>query len=824
MYRGDPVARAIKERSTPIIGSYEFSLHAIPTAVAAAVVLVAGAFTVARERNSRSVWPFMAVAVPMFLWMLGSSMMYLSATEQTGDFWSRFGTVGIVFIPTVAALFCVNLADTLARHRRTIFAMGVLSALFATTIWVSPEHIRGVHRHWWGYYPVYGWVGRAFMLFTTATMAGCLAMLWRELKRARAGSTVHKRTRLLLVGVATATLAGVDFLATQGINVYPIAFLPTMAFFAIVVHVTRRFHLFDITPALAGQKIVETMSDALFIVDDDRVIRLVNESAVQMFGGSGQSLVGRPFLAGMNLLETRAVFDTIMGGQRVRNQEMAFRVGDGDERTLSVSGSALRTRDGDVIAAVFVMCDVTDRRRAQDRIRFLAYNDAQTGLPNRLQFDRVVRTMLEKAAEKQRPVTLLYLDIDRFKRVNDTLGHDAGDQLLIAVADRLRACVTTSNPLSLDRSRALNGFVARLGGDEFAIALSGIDQIMQVRRVARFILDEFARPFIVDDTDLFVSASIGIAQFPRDGTDTQQLLKAADTAMYNAKETGRSNYKFYREDMEQAVVTEIDLEADLRRALDDNQFEVHYQPQIDFRTGAIIGCEALLRWNHPERGFVSPARFVPVAEESGLICAIGQWVLMTACQQNRAWHDMGFDELKVAVNLSERQFVQNTLVLIASQALAKSGLPPSALELELTEGTIMRNVRDTQFTLNELKAMGIHISVDDFGTGYSSLSYLKKFPIDIIKIDRSFVDDIENATDDAAITAAIIAMARALNLDVIAEGVETDGQARVLLAKGCHLMQGYHFSRPLPADAFTEFLKETMPRSEDAQSLAAQSA
>ena len=821
--RAKPAPR-LTQRRARIIGSFESSAHAIPTAIAAAVVLVAGAITVARERNSRSVWPFLALAVPMFLWMLGSTMMYLATTTPAADFWARFGTVGIVFVPTAAALFCVILAGTLGRHRRTIVAMAILSALFATTIWVSPEHIRTVHRHWWGYYPVYGWIGRGFMLFTTATMAGCLVMLWRELKRARPGSTAYKRTRLLLIGVATASLAGTDFLPTQGLNVYPVAFLPTMAFFAIVVHVTRRFHLFDITPALAGQKILETMSDALVIVDDDRVIRLVNDAALTMLGRSEQDLVGRPFLSGLNLLETRAVFDTILSGQRVRNQEMAFRRPDEDERILSISGSALRTVDGDVIAAVFVFCDVTDRRRAQDRIHFLAYNDAQTGLPNRLQCERVVSDMLARAAERDRTVTLLHLDIDRFKRINDTLGHDAGDQLLVAVADRLRTCVTENNPLSLDRPRALNGFVARLGGDEFVIALAGIDQIMQVRRVARFVLEEFARPFTIGESDVFVGTSIGIAQYPRDGSDIRQLLKAADTAMYSAKEAGRSNYKFYREDKEQSVVPEIDLEADLRRALDDDQFDVHYQPQIDFRTGAIIGCEALLRWRHPERGFVSPARFVPIAEESGLICAIGQWVLMTACRQNRAWHDMGFTGLKVAVNLSERQFVQNTLVLVASQALAKSGLPPSALELELTEGTIMRNVRDTQFTLNELRAMGIHISVDDFGTGYSSLSYLKKFPIDIIKIDRSFVDDIENATDDAAITGAIIAMARALNLDVIAEGVETDGQARVLLAKGCHLMQGYHFSRPLPSDEFTGFLKDSVPRTADGRSAEAKTA
>ncbi len=790
------------------LDNYALNPHAMPTALAAGAVLVATSIAAVAERGSRAIGPFIAVALSMLLWMIGSTLMYLSDTQPVAEFWSRFGTIGIVFIPAAAYRFCALQADFDPARSWTVRGLYALSTAFLLSVWLSPAHIVEVTPRWWGYYPVYGWIGQSFILFTSVTLYGSLSLLWRECRKAREGSMVHRRTRLLLAGVAIATLSGVDFLPTIGFDVYPISSVTIMALFGAMLYVVHRYHLVDITPALAGQKILETMSDALVILNDDRRIHLVNPAACTMLGRDEEALLGRQFLRGFNLLETRAIVDTVIDGGEVRDEELVFRDGDEEPRVFSLSASLLKSPYEDVLAIVIVMCDVTDRRRAEDRIHFLAYNDAQTGLPNRLQHDRKVREMLGAAAVGGETVTLFFLDVDRFKRINDTLGHDAGDALLCAVAARLEQCIRERNPLALDRPRALNGFVARLGGDEFAIALSGISQIMEIRKIAQQILDDFAEPFTVGEHDVFVGTSIGIAQFPRDGADVQTLLKHADTAMYHAKDAGRNNYKFYCEEMEADVVTHLDLEADLRRALDQGQFEVHYQPQVDFRTGEIVGSEALLRWRHPERGLVSPAEFVPLAEESGLICPIGQWVLQTACRQNRAWQDMGFANLHVAVNLSERQFLQNTLVLVASQALAKSGLDPRSLELELTEGTIMRNVRDTQFTLNELKAMGIRISVDDFGTGYSSLSYLKKFPIDVIKIDRSFVRDLESDADDGALGAAIIAMTASHTRAVIAEGVETTEQAEILLARGCHLMQGYHFSRPLPADQFTAFLRD----------------
>ncbi|NND61061.1 MAG: EAL domain-containing protein, partial [Gammaproteobacteria bacterium] len=573
---------------------------------------------------------------------------------------------------------------------------------------------------------------------------------------------------------------------------------------------------FDITPALASQRIIDTMTDALVVTDDQGIIRLLNPAACILLGAAEEELVGSKFRPGLQLQRDPETQFRLSQGETLRDVETRYRHPSGDTRTLSMSASVLSENDRQ-LAFIHVLCDITARKEAEERIRFLAYNDGLTKLPNRLFFDERLSATLHEARRCNKNVTVLFLDVDRFKRINDTLGHDAGDELLCAVANRLSVLLEDTGVISLDHSRAMGGILARLGGDEFALALDDVTQIMEIRRAAQSIVDAFAEPFTIGDQDVFVGTSIGIAQFPRDGDDVHQLLKNADVAMYHAKDAGRNCYKFYNDSMTQVTMSRLDLESDLRKALDLGEFEVHYQPQVDIRTGRIFGAEALLRWKNKDRGMISPAEFVPLAEETGLIIPIGQWVLQEACDQARKWHDAGITNFKVAVNLSERQFRQNTLVLAVSQALAKSGLDPAALELELTEGTIMRNAEDTVFTLSELKAMGMHISVDDFGTGYSSLSYLKRFPIDVIKIDRSFVMDICEDADDAAITASIIAMARSLKRDVIAEGVETIAQAHALRDRGCNFMQGYLFSKPVNAATMTNLLETNATDTSDAK-------
>ncbi len=440
--------------------------------------------------------------------------------------------------------------------------------------------------------------------------------------------------------------------------------------------------------------------------------------------------------------------------------------------------------------------DISARKDAENRLDRLAHYDSLTGLPNRSLFGDRLRHAILEADRRERLVALLFMDLDRFKLINDNLGHEIGDHLLIQVAERLGTCVRRSDTL------------ARLGGDEFTLVLTDIVHVDHVAHVAQKILDAFTQPFQVDGNELFVSISIGITICPFDDQTMEALLQNADIAMYKAKEQGRNGFQFYTADMNTRTHKRLDLETALRRALERNELVLHYQPQVDLKSGKIFAMESLLRWQRPEQGLVSPADFIPLAEETGLIVPIGEWVLRTACAQNKAWQDAGLAPLRVAVNLSARQFQQKNLIQTVRAALRDSGLEPRYLDIEITESMVMKNATAAVKTLNELDAMGIALSIDDFGTGYSSLSYLKRFPIDCLKIDKSFVNDVTTNPDDAAIASAIITMARSLGMKVVAEGVETEGQLQFLRARGCDALQGYYFSRPLPADAFLGLMQE----------------
>ena len=430
----------------------------------------------------------------------------------------------------------------------------------------------------------------------------------------------------------------------------------------------------------------------------------------------------------------------------------------------------------------------------RQREHYLSHHDDLTNLPNRtLLMDRL-RQALTRAPWHKWWVAVLFIDLDRFKRINDTLGHNLGDLLLKEIAGRLIACVRNGDT------------VARLGGDEFTIILADMAQAQDIPKVVPQILNCFSKSFILEGHETFITASIGISLYPNDGEDPETLLKNADTAMYRAKEEGRNNYQHFSPAMNVRTFDQLALENNLRRALERNEFLLYYQPQVSFKTRQIIGMEALLRWRHPDLGLVSPARFIPVAEETGLIVPIGEWVLRTACTQNKAWQIAGLPSLLVAVNLSARQFQHKGLVEMIKRVLNETRLDPKYLELELTESILMRKEEDVITTLCELNAMGIGLSIDDFGTGYSSLSYLKRFPIHKLKIDRSFVRDIATDPDDPAIVRAVIALAHSLNMKAIAEGVETAEQLEFLRSLQCDEMQGYLFSLPLPAEEVTKLL------------------
>ena len=463
------------------------------------------------------------------------------------------------------------------------------------------------------------------------------------------------------------------------------------------------------------------------------------------------------------------------------------------------------TRDKNTVLAI--VRDITERKSAEAKIYNLAYYDELTELPNRELFSQSLERTIAVAKKDDEKFAVLFVDLDRFKRINDTLGHTIGDELLKDVADRLAKCTRSTDSVAhLDPTASGNIKLARLGGDEFVIKLYGVDTEESVSIVAARIIDALTPPFTCAGHQFVVTPSIGIALYPQDGKSGEELLMNADSAMYRAKAVGRNNYKFYSETMRTKSLHRLDLENLIRTAIEEEQFELYFQPKVDAKTFRLVGAEALLRWHHPERGAIGPDEFIPIAEETGLIVPIGQWVLSEACKHVKIWSTSPVGAVPVSVNISSHQFRDSGLVRDVLEAVAAAGIETKHLELEITESVLLQDVDKTLIELNSLKEAGISLSIDDFGTGYSSLSYLKRFPIDTIKIDRSFVTDLHKDTDDAAICAAILAMSQQLGLNVVAEGVETREQLEFLRLHECDHIQGYICSKPLPADKFFALL------------------
>ena len=479
-------------------------------------------------------------------------------------------------------------------------------------------------------------------------------------------------------------------------------------------------------------------------------------------------------------------------------QSLVYRRSDanGNLHTISLSGRPIFDEEGRFTGYRGTGTDITEQKKVEDQIRHMAHHDALTGLPNRvLLHDRIGR-VIAQARRDGKVAALLFIDLDRFKNVNDSLGHQVGDGLLRTVAERLIACVRGTDT------------VARMGGDEFVVVLAELKQAEDAGQMAQKILAALPQPINIDGHELRVTTSVGICTYPHDGEDVETLMRNADAAMYHAKETGRNNFQFFTRQMNIAANQRLLLEKDLRLALEREEFTLYYQPQLDLATGGIVGFEALIRWPHPQRGMVAPSQFIPVAEETGLIAPIGEWVLRRACMQTRRWQTLGYPRLQVSVNCSAQQFRREGLVDMVECCLRETGLPASSLELELTESIIVEHTEHVSANFKALDEIGVKLSIDDFGTGYSSLGYLKRFPIHELKIDQSFVRDISADPGDAAIISAIIAMAHGLGLRVVAEGVETAEQLAFLKKLGCDWAQGYHFSKPLPAEDIERLLRD----------------
>jgi len=544
-------------------------------------------------------------------------------------------------------------------------------------------------------------------------------------------------------------------------------------------------------------RIFDTINEGVAVTDASNNIMLVNPAFSAITGYSATEAIGKnPRILHSGLMD-KVFYDKMWQSIKKTGRwqgEITDRRKNGESYIEWLSISTMKDERGEFSHHIAVVSDISERKAAEERMVYIAQHDFLTGLPNRMMLHDRLTQAIAHAEREQRKVAVMFLDLDRFKAINDTLGHLTGDKLLQIVADRINSVARTSDTVS------------RLGGDEFAIMLPYIENTDDIAMIALKLLASIAGPCVIDGNEIEVTTSIGISVFPEDGVDSESLIAHADAAMYQAKGNGRNNYQFFTREMNRRTLERILIKNKLSHALERNELFLLYQPQVDLQSGHIIGAEALIRWDNPLYGKVLPAQFIPIAEENGLIPPIGEWVLREACRQNQEWRKLGLMKITMAVNLSSVQFRQKNLGEIIKAILSESGLAPSGLELEITESVVMQDAEAAILLLEDMKAMGLKLSVDDFGTGYSSLNYLKRFPIDKFKIDKSFVRDLTTDTDDAVIVSTIISMAHSLKLKVIAEGVETAEQLAFLKQQGCDEIQGYYFSQPVSAEEFRKLL------------------
>lgn len=782
--------------------SYHYNAHAVPLITAWAMMCAIGTFIVVREGFSRVARALLVLITFQQTYFVGLIGNYLANTTEVALAWQHFSVIGLIFLAPAIYQYSVTLTGQAAKHRRLRLSLWAISATVATASLFPEFVLLTPYSYAWGYYFHWSWLALAlFSVCFGLITALSLVTLWRGWKDDNAHLVQRRRVGWVLVSGAISSLALIDIPAGGGIAFYPAGYVFVFLMMLITAFVTIRYQLVDITPAFAARRIIDTMHDALLVTDGEGVVRLANRAAAQILARSYAELVNlplplalRPALAGAG---SRTGTDT-------HETEITLSAQTGGTLTLLATVSVMRAGNGAPEAYVTVLRNLTDQRAAEERARRLARYDTLTHLPNRQLLREFLVETLTSAVPSRHHAALLMIDLDRFKRFNESFDHDTGDRILLETAARLREILARWD-------KAADSMLSRPGGDEFLIALRRVDNDAALMRLADDILATVFLPMTVRNQPMHISASIGISRFPQDATNVESMLRNAETAMYHAKSLGRSRYQFFDPAMNEAIQERLTLEVDLRQALARHELMLHYQPQVNIQTGNIEGVETLLRWNHPVKGMIPPGVFIPVAEESDLIVPIGVWILDTACAQAKAWQKAGYPPIRVAVNLSAKQFQHPGLGQAISKALAQHDLDPRCLELEITESVLMQGGSGVLEVLAELRRKGHPLTIDDFGTGYSSLSYLKRFPLTGVKIDRSFVRDLPYDADDVSITLAILAMAESLGLEVVPEGIETEAQLEFLRQHHRGLVQGFLFARPMPADDIGRLLETNCP-------------
>ncbi|HEY5556970.1 EAL domain-containing protein [Acetobacterium sp.] len=781
------------------------NIFSLILAMLSVVYLFLGLSVIRLDQKSTLNRLFFALNLSLVIWSF-TAALYLSADDEaTCIFWFKLSSIGALLFVGIVLHFFLKYThkEKLLKQWWVYIVLYLPSIIFSYMQMTSDFFVKAY------FHGSNGWIISArtdslwfwaSIAYTIVYVGVCVLISYRYQKTA-ISQRERKQARILIVSSAASLLTGMIIDVFTFILRSDIPDISTIAgavwsvgiYYAIV-----KYKLMAMTPALIAENLFQTIIDSVILTDPKGIILSVNPETQKLLGYNQKELVGEPLerIFFSDSQSNNANISELLNTCPVRGVEASIISKNGVKIPIILSISECEDNYDTRIGFVLASKDVTEYKNAEKKIQYLATHDSLTGLPNRLLFTQLLHHAIQSAKRHKQQLAVFFIDLDRFKIINDTKGHAAGDQLLQEIATRYKHSLRASD------------VVSRQGGDEFVILIEDVHKLGDLELVAANILASTLKPVVLLDDECRVTASIGISLYPKDGDDEQSLMKNADIAMYYAKEEGKNNFQFYSKDIQSQSTGRLAIETNLRYALERNELYLHYQAKTDVKTGIITGVEALLRWQSPILGAVTPTQLIPVAEATGMIIPIGKWVLKTACAQNVAWQKEGLPAVCMAVNLSLRQIADDNLIDDIKAALNDSGLAANLLELEITESTIMSNPTRMLAVLVKIKSLGVRLSIDDFGTGYSSLSKLKHFPIDTLKIDRSFVRNIPENAEDKAITHAIIAMGRNLGLTVIAEGVETVEQLNFLKEQSCDEMQGYFFSKPIEPERFADLLRD----------------
>ena len=777
------------------------ALSLLPVAVMALTIIY-------RERHSALAPIWAGLLLSVSIWQLGISGSLAAPSAAVALNWQRFSLLGILLAPSLIVAVTGALLGRRDLIRQAVWLLVTIYPLFAFLVLGTSLYLAPPHHYEWGYYFNYRPVAFLFGTIMTVSLLYCIVLLWQAYRSYPPESIEHQRAKPLVIAALLSSGQSLDLLPAFGIAIYPLGFLFVAVVVGAFAYVTLRYRLTDITPALAARSLVRAMGDGVLMLDRSEVIRLVNPAAEALLGYPAEALVGKPLPAKLRALTDRDGAVPQSPYHVSPPLEVDYDHPDGHARTLSLRASWVYQQRRPE-ALLWLLHDLTAQREAENQVRRLAYYDPLTDLPNRRLFREYLETILKAdAGTSSKPIFLLFIDLYKFKDINDTHGHEAGDLVLRTVAQALAEQLEQWRQ-TFALEQGLRTFLARLAGDEFVMVISGEIPDSQIHTLGEKLLQRIHQPIEFRGRPLLISGSVGFANYPKQTHSAGELLQAADLAMYDAKGFGPNTVRMYRPFMQAAYKRRLTVIEGLRRALRREEFVLHYQPQIDVLTGRVQGLEALLRWSQPHGVITLPGEFISVAEEAGLITAIGEWVLHQACLQLTRWDALGLAVPHVAVNVSAQQLKTEDLGVVVATALSESGFAGDRLELEITETAMMENIDRNSPLFHDLKAFSVQRTIDDFGTGYSSLSKLKRLPFAQLKIDHSFITDLPQDRDDLAIIQAVVALADNLRLTVIAEGIEHPEQAAMLKMLGVTIHQGYYYAAPMPADSLEAFLRRT---------------